>query len=238
MKTNSLILIDENNSYFIEDTLNKQIVEVSKNDYEQLLSESVGSEKISDSRLLCEFTTIKGWIGKMSQIIRRTSGVRKATRGKESQLSKFVGITGNRNNPILNFTTKATFSTKIYKTQIQLVDLNLYLGKKHIFNLTKKGFKTLLSKCKIKTHCQCTFYHWGGLAYELSRVNGAINPVTIPNPIWRTRKGYKPQPSQCKHLTLLLPLIIPNSDKIFEKIKKKYPYTKSKVISKKKSKKP
>lgn len=233
MKTNSLILINENNSYFIEDTLNKQLTEVSKETYEELIQESIGVEKISESRLLCEFTSIKGWIGKMSQIIKKTSGIRKEIRGKESQLSKFAGITGNRNNPILNFTTQATFSTKVYKTQIQLTELNQYLGNKQIANLSKNGFKDLLSKCKIKTYCQCTFYHWGGLAYELTKVNGAINPVTISNPVWKLRKGYKPIPSQCKHLTLLLPLVIPNSDKILERMKKKFPPS-TKIIKGKK----
>lgn len=233
MKTNSIILTNNNEQYFIEDTLNKQTQEISKTDYDKLISESIGTEQLDSNRLLCEFTTVKGWIGKMSRIIKKTSGVRKEVRGKESQLSKFAGVTGNRNNPILNFTTQATFSTKVYKTQIQLTELNKWLGKKQIANLSSKGFKELLSKCLIKTYCQCTFYHWGGLAYELTKVNGAINPVTISNPVWKLRKGYRPQPSQCKHLTLLLPLIFPNSNKILDKMKKKFPVS-TKVQGKKK----
>lgn len=222
MKTNSLILINNNESYFIEDTLSKQIKEISRNDYDELISESIGVEQIDSNRLLCEFTTIKGWVGHMSNIIRRTSGVRKEIRGKESQLSKFVGITGNRNNPILNFTTQATFSTKIYKTQIQLVELNKYLGNRQIGNLSSKAFKELITKCMIKTYCQCNFFLWGGLQYELDKVNGSIYPMKIANPVWSKRKGYKPIPTQCKHLTLLIPLLIPNSDKVLEKIKKKF----------------
>ena len=222
MKTNSIILVNNNEQYFIEDTLNKQIQEISKTDYDKLISESIGTEQLDSNRLLCEFTTIKGWVGHMSNIIRRTSGVRKDVRGKESQLSKFAGVTGNRNNPILNFTTQATFSTKVYKTQIQLTELNKWLGKKQIANLSSKGFKELLSKCLIKGNCSCKFFYWGGLAYELSKVNASIKHVSISNEIWKTRKGYKPQPSFCKHLTLLLPLIIPNSDKVLDKMKKKF----------------
>lgn len=233
MKTNSIILTNNNEQYFIEDTLNKQTQEISKTDYDKLISESIGIEQLDSNRLLCEFTTVKGWIGKMSRIIRKTSGVRKEVRGKESQLSKFAGVTGNRNNPILNFTTQATFSTKVYKTQIQLTELNKWLGKKQIANLSSKSFKELLSKCLIKGSCNCKFFHWGGLAYELTKVNAAINPVTISNDIWKTRKNYRPQPSFCKHLTLLLPLVTPNSDKILDKMKKKFPVS-TKVQGKKK----
>lgn len=234
MKTNSLILINNNEQYFIEDTLNKQTQEISKTDYDKLISESIGTEQLDSNRLLCEFTTIKGWVGHMSNIIRRTSGVRKDVRGKESQLSKFAGVTGNRNNPILNFTTQATFSTKVYKTQIQLTELNQYLGNKQIANLSSKGFKELLKKCLIKTYCQCQFFLWGGLQYELDKVNGSIYPMKIANPVWSKRKGYKPVPTQCKHVTLLLPLITPNSDKILERMKKKFPISTKKVQGKKK----
>lgn len=221
MKTNSLILINNNEQYFIEDTLNKQTQEISKTDYDKLISESIGIEQLDSNRLLCEFT-IQQWLPQIMPIIKRTKSIRRNLLGKESSNTKFIDIQGSPKNPILVFSTNATYnSSKKYLVKIQLLDLSKWRKGKYLYSMNNNEFKEILNVCEIKLFCECKGWHWIGLKYMATQLDSAIITTSISNKVWSKRIGYS-EPSLCKHLAGILPLIKTNSSKILKSLKSKF----------------
>lgn len=221
MKTNSFILSNHNDSYFIEDSLNSNQKEISKETYDRLINESANTEKLNDEKLLVEFT-INDWIPQVMPIIKRTSKVRGEVAGQEKVLSKILGIEGKPNSPIITFLTTATFEkSKKYRTKIQLMDLNKWRKDKYLYNMNGKEFKEILDVCDIRMSCNCKAYHWLGISHYLDQLDSSIEHQPIPAPIWSKRKGYD-SPSVCKHLKGIIKLIKPNSNKILDRLKSQF----------------
>lgn len=196
----------------------KNRYELNEEEIKQILTE----EQLSELQSLKELT-LTDWSkpAAIMPIIKRTSAARKQIAGNEKILSKLIGISGKANSPIINFKTKSTDKRKIYRTKIQLMDLNKWREGKYLYNMSTSEFKEILGVCDIKFSCECEFFHWGGLAYMATELDSAIYPVDIPNPVWRTRTGYS-EPSLCKHLKGVLRLVKPNSSRILRALKDRF----------------
>lgn len=194
--------------------------------YEQIYNLLTKKElkKLNKNNELIKEFTIDHWMTPASSmpIIHRTSKTRVRVAGKERILSKFIGMSGKPNSPIINFITRATFEpNKKYKTKIQLMDLNKWRKGKYLYTMNLKEFNEILKVCEIKLLCTCPFWHWGGLKYMATQLDSAIETTDIPNPIWRMRPGYS-EPSLCKHLKGVLPLIKKDLGKILRLLKDRY----------------
>jgi hypothetical protein len=192
-----------------------------------------------ESYFKLEELTLKDWNTPSAQmpIIKNTVAKRKKVKGKEIRITRFLDIEGKASSPILIFGTEPTFKfsmpyvnngnsstsgdTNTYLMKIQLVDFNKWRKGKYLHEMNINEFKEILDVCEIKLDCQCKFFFWGGLNYVLGTIDSAIYPTSIPNTIWRKRKGYS-EPSLCKHLALLLPIVKFNAPTILKGIKKKY----------------
>lgn len=207
---------DDNLTYSL--IYDKKIYRLTEQQTQSVLTEDQFSELIRLKEL-----TIADWSrsSAIMPIIKRTSAKRKELAGEEKVLSKFLGVSGKPNSPIINFLTKSTDKTQIYRTRIQLIDLKKWRKGKYLYNLTGDEFKEILQVCDIKLSCECEFWHWGGLKYMATELDSAIDTTDIPNPVWRQKKGYS-EPSLCKHLKGVIRLIKPNSGRILKAIKDRY----------------
>lgn len=197
---------------------NKKRYELNETTIRDILSEDEFKELQSLKEL-----TIADWSrpSAIMPIIQRTSAKRKSTAGEEKILSKYLGVSGKPNSPIINFRTKSTDKSETYRTQIQLVDLNKWRKDKYLYNLTLSEFKQILKVCDIKMDCECKFWHWGGLKYMATQLNSAIDTTDISHPVWSKRTGYA-EPSLCKHLKGVIKLVVPNSARILQTIIDRY----------------
>jgi hypothetical protein len=197
----------------------------------EFLVEFLQTDKIPQSVILSESQveilkelTISDWSrsSAVMPIIKRTSAKRKEIAGEEKVLSKFLGISGKPNSPIINFKTRSTFDTgKHYRTRIQLVNLSKWRQGKYLYNLGTKEFKEILDVCDIKMSCSCPAFHWMGISHYLDQMDSSIDHQPIPAPIWSKRKGYA-EISMCKHLRWVLRLVKPNSGKILRVYKDRF----------------
>lgn len=186
---------------------------------------------------LQEGFTLNQWKNQIMPIVMRTSLERRKTVGDEKLVVRFIGLEGKASNPILVFWTIPTYDPQVqvvkngkasvksfsntYMEKIQLMNFNKWRKGKYLHNMSLEEFKEILDVCEIKVDCSCMFWHWGGLRYMATELDSAIYPTNIPNLVWRTRKGYS-EPSLCKHLKFLLPIIKFNSPTILKQIKIKY----------------
>lgn len=210
------VISDDNLTYNL--IYNKKIYELTESEIQEVLSESEFKELIQLKEL-----TIADWSrpSAIMPIIKRTSAKRKEIAGDEKVLSKFLGVSGKADSPIVNFRTKSTDKTETYRTKIQLIDLNKWRQDKYLYSLTLSEFKEILKVCDIKLYCECPFWHWGGLKYMATELNSAIDKTSISNPVWSKRPGYA-EPSLCKHLKGVIKLVSPNAKRILEAIKDRY----------------
>lgn len=189
---------------------------------QELLTEEQVKELETNKRVIVEMT-LTHWMSKAAvmPIIKRTAAVRKAKAGKEAKLSKFIGISGRADSPIINFSTQATFTPNKYRTRIQLVDLKKWRTGKELYTMSAKEFREILDVCDVRFDCTCMAWHWIGMKYDATELDSAIVKTNIPHPVWGKRKGFA-SPSLCKHLRNLLPLIKPNSGKFLRVLKDRF----------------
>lgn len=176
------------------------------------------------------------WRKRLAPLFVKTKRERNEILGNESLVAKFIKLEGTVNNPILLFKTIPTYlkynlsipkgntnktsEQKQYEIRIKLLDLKSWIRNKKIFEYTQEEFDGMLNSIDVQLDCTCMAFHWWGLRYNLSNMNSAIYPTSIPDPIMGKKLNYKP--SVCKHLGGILYLIKPNSKKLLNLIKKKY----------------
>lgn len=150
-------------------------------------------------------------------LFKRTKKTRSSIYGSESKIAKLVDLTIDKNNDWIQFDFLTEVTEKIYKpntkfkevdpnNDFQLVDnpsktytINLrfldvfkYLETKPNFDkdreLTKEDIKDVLKVCNVLVFSSSPSFHWIGVNYNLSQLDGALYPTSIPPNYWKKNK--------------------------------------------------
>ena len=65
-------------------------------------------------------------------------------------------------------------------------------------------------------------FHWTGIRYQLSQIDVALFPTSIPDNVWRLRHTESGVPTVCKHIKGVFDILNKNSSQILKAIKIKY----------------
>lgn len=178
--------------------------------------------------------TIQYWKNQVDPIFRKSY----SKRNKLIQPNKtiFEKLEGTKRNPILVFRTIPTLSpktnivpkgksenplsSKYYRVRIQLVDINSWIRGKTVEQYTQDEFDGMLDSIDVKLDCSCYAFHWWGIRYRLSKIQSAIYPTNISDPVRSLQLSVKP--TLCKHLIYVVSILKYNSIKILDSIKLKY----------------
>ena len=106
-------------------------------------------------------------------------------------------------------TDKKTFDikkniSKSYELQIKILEffdwLDVFEGEK----VTPKNMKDILETSNVQVFSTSPSFHWQGMNFNLSQMDGSAYPTDISNPIWGPRHGDKSGYFLDKHLNGLL----------------------------------
>lgn len=107
-------------------------------------------------------------------------------------------------DPNSNFKLKQNRS-KTYLLQIGIVDfmdwLDTYPDKKEV---TTKDLKEILNISAIKVWSSDPSFHWQGMNYNMSQLDGSLHPTNIKPKVWNIRHGGDTEMFLSKHLGGLL----------------------------------
>jgi len=150
---------------------------------------------------------------------------RNSVRGKESSVSKLGDY--DIKSHTATFMTEPTYTCSaeafengkfkgspsresMYLMQVQFQDLEKVMksrfqgrgerspDKASWKNVTLKMFRGMIREVDVKFDCSCLAFHWQGHRYNLSQIDSALFPTSIPDPIWGPR--HNGDGGLCKHL--------------------------------------
>lgn len=150
-------------------------------------------------------------------LFKRTKKTRSKVYGSESKVAKIIDLTVNKEEDWIQYDFLTEVSEKVYKpntkfkevdpkNNFQLVDnpsktytINLrflnvfkYLETKPNFDkkreLTKLDIKDVLKVCNVLVFSSSPSFHWIGVNYNLSQLDGALYPTDIPPNYWKNNK--------------------------------------------------
>lgn len=160
--------------------------------------------------------TIADWKNQASNIIKRTRKERNKIQGREAKVAKLIDVIHNPPHITLMFSTPKTFDGNEYEMLVQLIDADNW--KDGRWNeVTEDEFKQLIHAVDLKFNCECPHYHWGGIKYNLSQLDSAIETTSISDPIWGERHN---KITLCKHLYGIVNGLSRKSNIVLKAIKK------------------
>lgn len=216
----------------------KEKYELSLTDISELLSEEELQE-LNHGSLLKEFS-IDQWSKHISGVTRYYKNERNGILGQEKKVAKIFDY--DPDTDILTLKTNPTYFSstqgynnktnswkrlRSYTVKIQFTDFKKYTKQAsekqkrtiNIWNLSPSTFRKILKVANIKVDCNCASFNWQGKRYRATKVDSAIYPQSISDPIWRKVHGGSDY--LCKHLAGIVPIVLKASDKVLKLVQDK-----------------
>lgn len=181
-------------------------IEVPATTWEVKGKERYNPEKFVFNESLKEFT-IHDFRNQMSSIIKRTY---KTRRSLQTMHTASVVADYDFDKGILYFIVEPTpketetvssdlkgnlSKDSAYTTAVQFMEIHKWVDDWSTLKLPE--FRQILDVVDVKFSCNCAFFHFGGVRYQLTQLDSAINPLSIPDPVWHARNENKV--TLCKH---------------------------------------